>query len=348
MFKRRLMDEQFFDKEKLRKHFRGETDETEYLCRLFSDDMHDDELNHALKIQWYDLEDEGNMKEKNLDHILHKLNYEINQREALKLSRFSRLNKWFYKAAAILIIPLLVYSGYSFFKSDILKEPASFEIIAPAWSRVQFDLPDGTKGWLNSNSSIRYKDNFSEKREVILNGEAYFDVISKGIAPFKVLASDVVVTVYGTRFNIESYEDDNTIEVTLEEGKIVYYNKELNRLFSMKPNDYIYYDKVTGKLHVDVVQTEKYSSWKDGKLVFRNDPLDIVAKRLERWYNIDVEINGDISNQPMLRATFVDENLEEVLKLLKLSLPIDYKIIEGEKKGDIIQKNKVVISSKTK
>jgi ferric-dicitrate binding protein FerR (iron transport regulator) len=160
--------------------------------------------------------------------------------------------------------------------------------------------------------------------------------------------SDVIVTVHGTKFNIESYEDDKDVAVTLEEGKIDYYNISMNRLYSMKPNDYIWYNKESGKLKVDVVQPEKYNAWKDGKLVFRNDPLDIVAKRLGRWYNVEVEIIGNISNQPMLRATFVDEKLEEVLRFLKLSLPVDYTIMHGEKAGDTLQKTKVVISSKTK
>ncbi len=342
------MDKQLLDQEKIKRHFSGKADELEYLCRLFSSDKNDDELNHALRLQWYDVLNENDIEEKNLDHVLYKLNYKINQKEASRRSHSLKLHRWFLRAAAILLLPLLVYSGYHFFNSGMMKETAWVEINAPAWSRVQFNLPDGSNGWLNSNSSLRYNTNFTKEREVTLNGEAYFDVEKVLRNPFKVHTSEVVITVYGTKFNIASYSDDNDVEVTLEEGKIDYYNKGMNRLYSMKPNDYISYNKISGKLKVDVVQPEKYNAWKDGKLVFRNDPLDEVAKHLGRWYNVDVEVVGNISNQPRLRATFVDEKLEEVLRFLELSLPVDYTLIKGEKTGDTLQRTKVVISSKTK
>lgn len=343
------MDKQVFDEEKIKRHISGKADEMEYLRMLFSNEKYDEELNHAFRLQWYDvLNETAVVEEKNLDHVLHKLNYEINEKEALKKLHSSKLTRWFYKAAAILLLPLLVYSGYHFFDSASQKDNAWVEINAPAWSRVQFNLPDGSKGWLNSNSSLKYNAGFLKDREVTLNGEAYFDVQHTGNQPFKVHTSDIIVTVHGTKFNIESYEDDKNVAVTLEEGKIDYYNKGMNRLYTMKPNDYICYNKESGKLKVDVVQPEKYNAWKDGKLVFRNDPLDIVAKRLGRWYNVDVQIIGNISDEATLRATFPDEKLEEVLRFLKLSLPVDYTIIKGEKTGDTLQKTKVVISSKTK
>jgi transmembrane sensor len=339
------MEKLEFDIERVKKHFRGEKNDLDYLCRLFIENRFNDDLDHALRLEWYD-EKHQDIPEKNLDHILYKINYEINQKQSQSKSFSSQIKIWFSRVAAILLLPLLIYTAYNIFNKEVLKEAAWVEINSPAWGRVQFSLPDGSKGWLNSNSRLKYREDFFNNREVMLNGEAYFDVRSDKRNHFKVLTADIVITVHGTKFNVESYKSENAVEVTLEEGIIDYYNKSLNRLYKMQPNGHIYYDKLSGNLNVDVVEPEKYTAWKDGKLIFRNDPLDVVARRLGRWYNIDVEVRGNISNQPMLRATFVDENLEQVLKLLKKSRLIDYTIIKGEKKGDTYGRTKVIISSK--
>lgn len=338
------MEKKRVDIERIRRYFNGDNKaDFEYIRKIFTDQEYEDELEPFLRREWYELSEEKNQPDKNLDHILFKLNYDINNMRPERRIYSHKAFIWFSRIAAVLILPLLIYFTTHFTRSTI--KPVYTELHAPAWSRIQFSLPDGTKGWLNSNSSLRYESDFKNNRNVTLNGEAYFDVERDKRKPFRVIASDVQVTVLGTRFNVESL--DNSVEVTLEEGKLEYYNKDLDKTFSMLPNDCIFYDNATGLFKVDVVQTEKYVSWKDGKLVFRNDPLDIVAKRLARWYNIDVEIKGDISDQPALRATFVDENLEEVLRLLKLSLSIDYIIQKPEKlSGETYTKTKVIITPK--
>jgi len=179
-----------------------------------------------------------------------------------------------------------------------------------------------------------------------LDGEAFFDVKKDDKRPFKVSTDEIIVTVIGTRFNIASYENEKSVEVVLEEGRLLFNNKEMNKSYSMKPNDCIIYNKKLDDLTIEVVEPETYSSWTNGKLVFRNDSLDVIARRLERWYNIAVEVRGSMTNQPRLRATFIDENLEEVLKLLKLSLPITYEINPPQIKIDgTYSKTKVIITS---
>ncbi|MEI7830496.1 MAG: FecR domain-containing protein, partial [Prolixibacteraceae bacterium] len=219
------------------------------------------------------------------------------------------------------------------------------EIVAPAWTRIQFSLPDGTKGWLNSNSKLRYNGDFYEHRQVTLNGEAFFDVYKDSKRPFVLNTNDIAIKVLGTRFNIASYENEKNVEVVLEEGKIELKEKGTDKSFTMKPNDLIVYDKAHNDYSLEIVQPQKYLSWTEGKLTFRNDPLDVVARRLERWYNIDVEINGNVSQNHRLRATFIDEDLEEVLNLLKRSLPIDFRIVHRcLQADDTYAKRKVIIT----
>jgi ferric-dicitrate binding protein FerR (iron transport regulator) len=234
-------------------------------------------------------------------------------------------------------------------KETYLKKETWVEIKAPAWTRAQFSLPDGTTGWLNSNSSVKYNGNFNADRQVALKGEAFFDVFKDKKRPFIVNTNEVTVKVLGTRFNIASYENEKNVEVVLEEGKLIFNNKGMNKSYTMSPNDLVIYDKTLKDYSTEVVQPHKYLSWTEGKLVFRNDPLDVIARRLERWYNIDVEVNVSLTEDLRLRATFIDEGLEEVLNLLKRSLPIDYKIENGNIQADgVYRKTKIIILSKTK
>jgi ferric-dicitrate binding protein FerR (iron transport regulator) len=341
------MDKISFNAERIARYFRGELVEgdKEYINRVFGD-YDDNDLEKFLKKHWYSIlkEDEG--EEKDLENVLYRIHYEINTKRPEPRKRLSEVVLWFSRIAAILILPVLIYSGIQFHRFTKVGNLASTEISAPAWTRAEFILPDGTRGWLNSNSSIRYKVNFVNNREVELRGEAFFDVEQDTRKPFRVFTEDLVVTALGTQFNIASYENERTIEVVLEEGGIEFFNKSTKDSYLLKPNQCLIYDKGRSDYKVEVVQTEKYSSWVEGKLIFRNDPLDVVARRLERWYNIDVEILGSITNQPSLRATFVDENLEDVLNLLKLSLNIHYEIrLPGLEENGIYHKTKVILKT---
>jgi ferric-dicitrate binding protein FerR (iron transport regulator) len=233
-------------------------------------------------------------------------------------------------------------------KETLLKKETWVEIKAPAWTRAQFSLPDGTTGWLNSNSSIKYSGNFNTDRQLSLDGEAFFDVFQDKKRPFIVHTPEINVTVLGTRFNVASYQDEKTAEVVLEEGSLVFNDNEMKESYTMKPNDLVTYNKARKQFSISVIQPQKYISWKDGKLVFRNDPLDVIARRLERWYNIDVELNVSSPEDIRWRATFVDDNLEEVLKMLKRSLHVDYKMEKRDLKSDeTFTKTKVILSFKT-
>ena len=318
------------------------------IANLFCDRDREKDLRQLLRRQWYELFQKEAIEDKNLDHVLHRIHYDLNTRNRgdNKYGVMIRAARWFSRVAAILIIPLAIYSAIQFFGKADNDASVWVEIKAPAWTRTQFSLPDGTKGWLNSNSSVRYKGDFTRNRNIELNGEAYLDVATDVKRPFIVEAGAIQVTVVGTKFNVASYGDEDVIEVVLEEGEIICSGAGMASAFTLKPNDYLTFNKNTRDFHLGVVEKEKYSSWKDGRLVFRNDPLDVVARRLERWYNIEVEVEGNIENKPVLRATFLDERLEEVLKLLKLSLSVNYRIEYPQIQADgIYTKTKVIITS---
>lgn len=321
------------DTDRLTSYFNGNYSEEDlkYLKEIFCNQSKEEGLKHILKKRWFRVLEEKFPKEKNLEHILYKIHYELNTSsiELKSKSAFRNFIIWTSRVAAILFLPLLIYTGLHFFTDAERGETTWVEIIAPSWTRVQFSLPDGSTGWLNSGSSVKYQSDFINNRKISLDGEAYFDVKTDPETPFEVSTDDIIVTATGTKFNIASYKNEKDVEVVLEEGRIEVKNQEMTKSFTMNPEELVVYDRTTGELSNEKVQSEKYLAWIEGKLIFRNDPIDIIALRLGRWYNVDIEIEGNNFTDVRLRATFIDENLEEVLYFLKRALPIDYRIIRG-------------------
>jgi transmembrane sensor len=337
------------DNERLKRYFNGEhSDEDEaYVEKIFCDNDSEKALTHALSRQFYELLDEDDLDKKDLDNILYKINYDINNTtDAQKQRKITGFLNWSARLAGIIILPIAVFWGIKGYTYRNSVKETWIEIKAPAWTRAQFSLPDGSTGCLSSNSSLKYYGNFKSDRQVILNGEAFFDVSADKSRPFVVSTGEIVLKVTGTRFNIASYDNENNVEVVLEEGKLQFKNREMNKCYTMNPNDLLIYNKTHKEFSTEVVDPRKYISWTEGKLVFRNDPLDVVARRLGRWYSVDVEFNGSLNEDLRLRATFIDESLEEILALLKRSLPIEYKIGIRNKKDDIYNKKKVIISTR--
>ena len=344
------MEKLEFDGERINRFFKGEYSEKDesYVDEVFCTNEKDEELKHHLLRQFYELLSEDDGDKMDLDQILYKIHYDINSKlSEIKESRFDIALKWVLRIACVIILPLIVCFAIYTSRENNLKKEAWVEIKAPAWTRTQFALPDGTIGWLNSNSSIKYNGNFIDDRNVILKGEAFFDVFKDEKRPFLVTTDEVNLKVLGTRFNIASYENENTVEVVLEEGLLIFNDKNMNNAYTMNTNDLITYDKTLKSYVSEVVEPNKYVSWKEGKLVFRNDSLDVIARKLERWYNVDVEIKGRLDADFRLRATFIDEDLEEVLSLLKSSFSMNYKIVNGNIKSDgTYIRKKVMITPK--
>ncbi|MGC1392453.1 MAG: FecR domain-containing protein [Bacteroidales bacterium] len=255
----------------------------------------------------------------------------INKKIAIK---FPAPNIWFYwkKIAAVLLIPILIGNliYFSFRTNSHLtkQRPVYNELFAAFGTRSALKLSDGTSVWLNSGSSIKYPDRFfGNNRTVILKGEAYFEVESDIKRPFIVETSSLSVKATGTKFNVSGYDSDNEAEVTLVSGKVevdLTGDKKNIKSSKLSINQHLTFNKTNGTTSISDEDTYKYISWKDGKLVFRNEPLSQVVKKISQVFNIDIEIKGKELQNYSYRATFEDESLTEILKLLKISSPIDY------------------------
>ena len=275
--------------------------------------------------------------------LLHEME-QFNSFDALKKVsiRISQSNhsKWMVniqRAAAILLLPLLVYSGYLTIRSlSIKKLPEEYMMMQTITSRqgvvTKFSLADGTKVWLNSGSDLQFPIRFTgDMRKVKLRGEAFFEVAKNEKQLFLVNAKELDINVTGTSFNVVSYYDEAQSEVTLIEGKVRLSAEkfQVKKDFgTIHPGQRAVFNEKTQEVHTEDVEVDKYISWRDGNLIFRDDPMEDVVRRLNRWFNVEIVINDPEIENYIYTATFKNENLEQVLKLLKLSAPLDYRIIE--------------------
>ena len=148
-------------------------------------------------------------------------------------------------------------------------------------------LSDGTRAWLNSETSIQYPVVFGAKeRRVFIQGEAYFEVAKDAKKPFTVQFMSSSVTVFGTSFNIRAYPEEKQSQTTLAEGSVRIYSPGSSML--LKPGEQAEVNALSGEMVKKEVEVKTFTSWKDGRFVFEQEPLENIMRTLERWYDIRV------------------------------------------------------------
>lgn len=203
-------------------------------------------------------------------------------------------------------------------------------IKVPYGKRFDIILADGTHVYLNAGSSMKYPVEFikGEERKVFLNGEAYFDVFSDKSHPFIVNVNDMNVQALGTEFNISSYPEDSTFNTVLVEGSVKIFKEDKNAqsFVILEPNYKAAWKNKEKIIFVEKVDTKIYTSWLDGKLVFKNTQFKNIIKKLERHYNVSIINKNTELNEQYFDATFDVETIEQVLNSFKKSYEIHYTI----------------------
>ena len=295
----------------------------------------------------------------NYQTLLDKIHYEINLKEKTRsewtIFPLYKMLNYFYRITAILFLPLLgivlymILNDSSHFYMTAGQSKDSIEIITPVGSRAVVQLSDGTEVNLNYESRIKYPVIFKgDTREIQLKGEAYFDVAHNPKKPFIVKTGNFNVKAFGTKFNVQSYPEDNIIETTLVEGKVVLgrvinNGKNIKTIGIMKPGQHIECDIKSCKVNLSEGRIEKYIAWKDGKLVFDNESISDIAKKLGRMFNVDIYIEEDARDYTYT-ATFKEEPLILILDLMTETTPIKYELFPRKKLPDgIYSKQKIRI-----
>ena len=302
--------------------------------RLFSQGMSDKYLYDTLRTDW----ETTPGQQESLEHLLDRIHHIIRLKEIQRQQSFrQRFLTIYSRVAAILLVPVLLAGLWYFTRPepvvDIPTElPVETSIYAPMGSRVAFNLPDGTEGFLNSGSTLTYTIPFASNRTVKIQGEAWFDVARDEQHPFEIGAGASAVRVLGTSFNISAYDTESYVEVVLEKGSVEFQANAATPAVQLKPSERMVFNGE--KIRIEEVETAKYKGWTEGKLIFRGDNMAEVARRLERWYNIEVEVADPELDEYVFRATFEDDSLEEVLKLLSMTSPIRYRITPRQALAD--------------
>ena len=321
------------DIEKLRRFGKGMVSEEDgsTISSLFSENENNAEFKEQIKREFYEYINTYSKENLNLSPLLDRIHHTIhNKGKCAKYTVIHKIYTWYSLAAAVLLIPLLILGGIWQFEQKYENKVPSEELtttilFAPKGSRISFTLPDGTEGWLNSGSSLEYQIPFSRNRHISMNGEAWFHVAEDKAHPFEIAAGKSTLRVLGTKFNINAYPEEKYVEVVLEEGKVQFTAPSVASPIEMKPDERLVY--TPDSVNISISEPFKYSAWTEGMLVFRGDPMAEVIRRIERWYNVDVELVDKQLENYVIRGIFKDDSLEDVFRYLAMTSPIKYRIL---------------------
>jgi transmembrane sensor len=317
--------------------------EKEKLQRYIQQTYKDHELDRLMHDHWLELEnklvgeDEAqfvNLKNRIIS-LIATTNVPLNKEYTLSPSNW---RYFLMRVAAVLFVPLLLSSILVFYSLNkridtINGEVSMQEIVASPGSRVHFTLPDRTEVWLNSKSKLEFPVNLNQQkqRRVKLTGQGYFKVAHDKQHPFFVDIEGISIEALGTAFDVSGYNDDMQIKSTLEEGAIAFLGENGKEVAHLIPGQQAIMDKTTQSVVVENVKTALTTSWKDGKLIFRNSSITEVAKQLERWFNCEIHLDPKLQTSNLFyTATLQDETLGEVLKMIEISTSVKTTIKKRE------------------
>lgn len=237
---------------------------------------------------------------------------------------------WWQRIAAVLFIPLLIAFCIKSFttKTEIAQ---MIEIKTNPGMTTTFDLPDGSKVYLNSESSLIYPSFFSEdKRAVQLKGEAFFEVQKDAEHRFVVFGPhNTHIEVLGTSFNVEAFERDSFISTTLVEGKVrfAYLKNKQPTSVVVKPGQKLMYNTVSSQVNLVETIGETETAWKDGNIVFRATRLPDALRMLEKQFNVTFVLSNDRLRDEAFKGSFTNQRLERILEIFKISSNIKWRYL---------------------
>ena len=320
----------------IKKYLEGKTTEIESrkIQEWLKNPKNDVESRKILGEIWSKSEISVTGKSPDFELMLNDLHHQINGQETSSQisniqsrSLLSGLYVVFSKVAAILVLPLILLSIYLYLnpqRDEVHVVPNTVrEIYTKPGTRIHIDLSDGTRVWLNDGTTFRYPEKFmGNKREVFVDGEAYFEVKSNSESPFVVNNPMMNTIVTGTHFNLHAYSSDKYFEATLIEGKIDLENG--NRNLVMKPGEQVQFDSQIEKIVQKTVNPQNAAAWVDGKLIFKDEKLGTAIRKLARWYNVEIILSDPEINNYLVTGTIQEEKLDQTLNLISLALPVKF------------------------
>lgn len=243
--------------------------------------------------------------------------------------------KEFLKIASILIITVGITSVlFSIGQDKDYANMAMQTITVPPGQRVNVGLPDGSNVWLNAGTKMQYPVSFIKgKREVILDGEAYFEVNHNAKSPFIVHTSKLDIEVLGTKFNVEAYSERGKMETSLMEGKVKVKSSESDKeLVTLLPNYKATLE--SGKLVVSKIDDYNVYRWKEGLYCFKNKTFVEIMQDMERYYDLRIQLERQNIAEVVLTGKFrISDGLDYALRVLQRDVNFTF---QRDKNNDVI------------
>ena len=237
----------------------------------------------------------------------------------------TRINTWL-RVAALFLLPVITAAGMYMYMSRNTLSPAPLIVTVERGQKANITLPDGSKVWLNSQSKLTYSPNFNVKtRELLLDGEAFFEVAHNPEKPFIVRSNDIAVEALGTAFGVKAYNEDNLISSILLRGKVRVTTPDGESI--LKPNERIMYDKTTRKkIKSRVINSKDFKGWIHNELRYENVSLEDIAKDIQRIYNVNVLFANERLKNQRFTGSVNNNSLESMLSIITLTSPVSFHV----------------------
>ena len=257
------------------------------------------------------------------------------RQQPVYINRKPRIYRQILKIAAVILLPLVAAGGFWLLNKPL--EPSAIAVIEkinPGGQKSSVLLPDGSKVWLNAASALRFPEEFTgSQREVILEGEAFFEVVENKQKPFIVKTRDVDIKVFGTSFNVSAYPDDAFTATAVVTGLVGVRQSrpaDTQQDFAfVKPNQLAHFSREERELIIQSTDANELISWKEGRLIFDATPFPVVIKKLQRWYGASITYTGQQLEKELLTFTVTKESLEKILGHMGSLVPLEYQLKEN-------------------
>lgn len=295
-------------------------DEIVFLENWRKEATENESLFQDYKKLWDKTELAGEIVDVDVNQEWQKFDEEIEKLSEKQANVFS-LKKVLRIAASIVIITSLGFFGW-FFSQQVGGE----KYLSQNEVRT-VELPDGSKVTLNHTSKLKYSKEFGEiNREVFLEGEAYFEVAKDPSKPFLINASNSVIEVLGTSFNVNAYKDNPEVEVVVNSGVVAFSSKKApDEKIILKPGEKGKLLKNTQQLNLQKNTDTNFLAWKTRKLIFENASLEEVVESLEKVYHKNFNIQSENIKGCTITTTFDNQNLESVMLIIENTLDVTFK-----------------------
>lgn len=225
-----------------------------------------------------------------------------------------------YAAAAVVAAGIVCgswWTGGRLTERRLVAAAQPVSISTPKGVKSELLLPDGSRVRLNGGTRIAYPALFGRERRVEVDGEAFFEVAHDDAKPFVVVTGQVASTVLGTTFNVHAYAEDENIRITLASGSLLVDGGPGSRRVRLHPGEQGFFEKRSRMLTLREVDVDHILSWREDKLYFRAEPLESIARSLERQFNVEITIADERLRRVCFTGEFVEgENIQEIMRII--------------------------------